>query len=189
MSNLCTKYKILQKVKILQQKQKAKRTNVNQKSNTLTQCLHVFNQKTSSGPIYVCTVCLQTWFRTSVHNVVNVTFKSQLEKNTYLECSQGYISAVSKEWLYNTCRLAIKKGKWPKLSIINGMGLPSVPTGLQLYGMEEHIICPRLLFFQMRTHFMDGHTQVLSNVVNVPVDVAPTVQMLQGLYLTQRSLQ
>ena len=39
MSNLCTKYKILQK---------AKRINVNQKSNTLTQCLHVFNQKTSS---------------------------------------------------------------------------------------------------------------------------------------------
>ena len=59
-SNLCTKSKILQKVKILRQKQKAKRINVNRKSDALTQCLHVFNQKTSSGPIYVCTVCLQT---------------------------------------------------------------------------------------------------------------------------------
>ena len=49
---------------------------------------------------------------------------------------------------------------------------------LQLYGMEECIIYLRLLFFQMRTHFMGGRTRVLGNVVNVPVDVAPTVQTL-----------
>ena len=30
----------------------------------------------------------------------------------------------------------------------------------------------------MRTHFMGGHTRVLGNVVNVPVDVVPTVQTL-----------
>ena len=80
MSNLCAKYKILEKVKILQQKHKAKGMTVNQKSSTLSQCLKIFNQKRSSGPIYVCTVCLQTWFRTSVHDVANLTFKSQLEK-------------------------------------------------------------------------------------------------------------
>ena len=57
------------------------------------------------------------------------------------------------------------------------MGFLAVPTELQLYGMEECIICPRLLFFQMRTHFMGGHTRVLGNV-NVPVDVGPTVQTL-----------
>ena len=56
------------------------------------------------------------------------------------------------------------------------MGFPSVPTELQLYGIEECIVCPRLLFFQMRTHLMGGCTRVLGNVVNVPVDVAPTIQ-------------
>ena len=131
--------------------------NVNQKSSALIQCLNVFNQKTSSGPIYICTLCLQTWFRTSVHDVTNLTFKSQSEKRTYLEHSQEYVSAESKQWLCNTCRQAIKKNQWPKLSIINGMGFPTVPTELQLYGMEERIICPRL-FFQMKTHFMGGHT-------------------------------
>ena len=60
--NLRTKYKILQGVKIMQQKQISKGININQKSITLTQCLKIFNQKTSTGPIYVCTVCLQTWF-------------------------------------------------------------------------------------------------------------------------------
>ena len=120
--------------------------NVKQKSSTLPQCLNVFNQKTSSGPIYVCPVCLQTWFRTSVYDVTNLTFNSQSQKRTYLECSQGYLSAESKEWLCMMCRLAIKKEQWPKLSIINGMGFPAVLTELQLYGMEECIICPTLFF-------------------------------------------
>ena len=51
-------------------------------------------------------------------------------------------------------------------------------TELQLYGMEECIICPRLLFFQMKTHFMGGHARVVGNVVNVAIDVAPTVETL-----------
>ena len=34
------------------------------------------------------------------------------------------------------------------------------------------------LFFQMKTHFMGGRTRVEGNVVNVPVDVAPTVETL-----------
>ena len=32
--------------------------------------------------------------------------------------------------------------------------------------------------FQMKTHFKGGHTRVLGNVVNVPVDIAPTVETL-----------
>ena len=88
---------------------------------------HIQSKK-SSGPIYVCTVCLQTWFRTSVHDVANLTFKSQLEKRAYLECSQGYVSAGSKEWLCKSCRLVIKREQWPKLFIINGMDFPVVPT-------------------------------------------------------------
>ena len=92
---------------------------MNRKCSPLTQCLNVFNQKTASGLIYVCTVCLQTRFRTSVYDVTNLTFKSQLEKRTYHEYSQGYVSAESKQWLCITCRQAIKKNQWPKLPIIN----------------------------------------------------------------------
>ena len=69
-----------------------------------------------------------------------------------------YVSAESKEWLCKMCRLAIKKEQLPKLSIINGMGFPAVPTELQLYGMEECKLFVPDLFFQMKTHFMGGHT-------------------------------
>ena len=70
--------------------------NVNQKSITLTQCLNVFNQKTCSGPIYVCTVYLQTWFRTSVHDVANLTFKSQLERKHILNVHRDMYQLIQK---------------------------------------------------------------------------------------------
>ena len=54
MSNLHTKYKILQKVKIFQQKQIARGMNVNQKSSTLTQCLNVFDKKKHLVVLFIC---------------------------------------------------------------------------------------------------------------------------------------
>ena len=59
MCNLRTKYKILQRVKIMRQKQISKGINNNRKSITLTQCLKVFNQKTSTGPV-LCLYCMST---------------------------------------------------------------------------------------------------------------------------------
>ena len=43
------------------------------------------------------------------------------------------------------------------------MGFPAVLSELQLYGMEEHIICPRLLFFLSIINGM-GFPAVLSEL-------------------------
>ena len=80
----------------MRQKQISQGININQKSITLTQCLKVFNQKTSTGPTYVCTVCLQTWFRTSVQDVANLTFKSQLGKKHILNVHRGIYQLIQK---------------------------------------------------------------------------------------------
>ena len=72
----------------------------------------------------------------------------------------------------------MKKGHWPKLSVANGLGFPDIPDALKLYGMEERVISPRLLFFQIQSHFLGRHTRVIGHVVNLAVDVAPTVKML-----------
>ena len=58
------------------------------------------------------------------------------------------------------------------------MGFPENPHELDLHGMEEHIISPRLLFFQMRSNILGGRTIVRGNVVNIAVDIAPTVNKL-----------
>ena len=94
-----------------------------------------------------------------------------------MECTQHYKSVDGKEWLCNTCKAALKKGHWPKPSVANGMGFPDIPNTLKLYGMEERVISPRLLFFQMRSHFLGQRTHVIGHVVNLAVDVAPTLKM------------
>ena len=83
-----------------------------------------------------------------------------MEFTTLKKCSTGYVSIDNKVWLCKTCRLAINQGKVPKLSIENGMGFPEKPHELDLYGMEEWIISPLLLFFQMRSNILGGRTVV-----------------------------
>ena len=107
----------------------------------LQKCLRIFNEKTSHGPIYVCTICNQTWFRNFVYDIQRIKCSS-LESTMLKKCSTGYVSVDNKVWLCRTCRLAIKQGKVPKLSIENGMGFPEKPHELDLHGMEEHIISP-----------------------------------------------
>ena len=143
----------------------------------LQKCLRILNEKTSHGPIYVCTICNQTWFRNFVYDIQRIKCSS-LESTMLKKCSTGYVSVDNKVWLCRTCRLAIKQGKVPKLSIENGMGFPEKPHELDLHGMEERIISPRLLFFQMRSNILGGRTIVRGNVVNIAVDIAPTMNKL-----------
>ena len=59
MCNLRTKYKILQRVKIMRQKRISKGINNNRKSITLTQCLKVFNKKNFHWSC-LCLYCMST---------------------------------------------------------------------------------------------------------------------------------
>ena len=107
------------------------------KGNTIADCLRIFNEKTEYGPLYVCTVCLQTWFKSSMYDVSKLFLRTQIEQNTFAECSKGFTSVSNKEWLFRTCHSAIKEGKVPRLSVKNGMGFPEQPPELLLYPMEE----------------------------------------------------
>ena len=102
----------------------------------LQKCLKIFNEKTSHGPIYVCTVCMQTCFKNFLYDIERIKCSS-LEFTTLKKCSTGNVSIDNKVWLCKTCRLAIKQGKVPKLSFENGMAFPHKPHELDLYGMEE----------------------------------------------------
>ena len=53
---------------------------IESKSINMDECLKLFNIKTSNGPIYLCTVCLQTWFRRSVSNIEFIKVSSQAEE-------------------------------------------------------------------------------------------------------------
>ena len=93
------------------------------------------------------------------------------------ECSKGFTLVNNTEWLCRTCHFAINQGKVKRLSMKNGMGFPEQPPGLQLYLVEKCLISPVLTFFQLRCNPIGGQAFVRGNVVNIPVDIAPTVKL------------
>ena len=143
----------------------------------MDECLKLFNIKISNGPIYVCTVCLQTCFRRSVLNIEFIKISSQAEEQKFNQCRKNYVSAEDKEWICKGCRDSIKTGRIPKFSIENKMGFPPQPQELKLNG-QEHFTAPRLTLFQMRDLPCGGQKSVRGNSVNLPIDIAPTVEML-----------
>ena len=144
----------------------------------MDECLKLFNVKISNGPVYVCTICLQTWFRRSVSNIALINVSSQVEEEKLNQCRQNYVSVENKEWICRGCRDSIKNGQVPKFSVTNKMGFPVQPKELNLNGMEERLTSPRLTLFQMRDLPCGAQKSVRGNSVNLPIDIAPTVDML-----------
>ncbi len=137
-----------------------------------------YNQKIVTGPVFVCCVCEQTWFRCSVKCVDNVRFSSQVERDVFDKVNTGRTSVDGKSWVCTTCCCDVKKKLVPKLSIANGMGFPEVPDELKIHLLEERLVSPRIPFFQMRDLPVGGQKSVKGNVVNVPVKPEETVPML-----------
>ena len=160
-------------------KTSAKTSNLQSVERNLSQsCLKLFNIKISNGAIYVCTVCLQTWFRRSVLNIEFIKVSSQAEEEKLYQCRRNYVSIEDKEWICKTCQDCIKSGRIPKFSVENKMGFPPQPKELKLNGMEERFTAPRLTLFQMRDLPCGGQKSVRGNSVNLPIDIATTVEML-----------
>jgi hypothetical protein len=72
----------------------------------------------------------------------------------------------------------IKENKIPRLSLANKMGFPDKPKELELFPLEERLVSLRIPFMQIRQLPSGGQFSVKGNVVNVPVDIQPTIQSL-----------
>ena len=141
--------------------------------DSVVECLKQFEKNIAVGPLFVCTCCHQTWFRKSV----------SLLKNTNIRrCSLNYCTKLksvnSEEWICHTCLSALKDGKVPKLSVANGMKWPNKPPELDLHQLEERLIALRIPFMQIRELPRGGQYSLKGNVINVPVDIQPTVNSL-----------
>ncbi|VDI23870.1 Hypothetical predicted protein [Mytilus galloprovincialis] len=82
------------------------------------------------------------------------------------------------EWICHTCLNAIKRQKIPRFAIANKMGFPQKPKELNLYPLEERLLSLRIPFMQIRQLPRGGQLSVKGNVVNVPVEVQPTINSL-----------
>ena len=145
--------------------------------DSIDKSIETFHQNISSGPLYVCSCCHQTWFKYSVINTANLVLSDE-HKQLLTKCLTGYISVNEIEWICRTCRESIGKGNVPKLSIQNGVGFHEKPPELDLHALEERLVSLRIPFMQMRELPVGGQKTVRGNVVNVPIDVVQTVTSL-----------
>ena len=90
----------------------------------------------------------------------------------------NFISVKNKEWIYHTCLSALRDSKIPKLSVTNGMKWPIKPPELNLHQLEERLIALRIPFMQIRELPRGGQYSLKGNVINVPVDIQPTINCL-----------
>ncbi|XP_062567926.1 uncharacterized protein LOC134230168 [Saccostrea cucullata] len=137
-------------------------------------CIHNFHEQIKHGPVFVCSCCHQTWFKESVLKVEN-TKLDDTSKSKYLTC---ITSVDNAEWICKTCYSSVRERKIPKLSVLNGMIWPPKPRELDLFSLEERLISLRIPFMQIRELPRGGQYSVKGNVVNVPVDIQPTVNSL-----------
>ena len=146
-----------------------------QQGSSLEQCIDIFSKNIIEGPTYLCTSCTQTWFSNSVVNACRI---KQTVKGDLKQCFTDRKSVNNIEWICNTCLQSIRQNKIPRLSVANKMGFPVKPIELNLYPLEERLLSLRIPFMQIRLLPRGGQLSVKGNVVNVPVDVQPTINSL-----------
>ncbi|XP_061184994.1 uncharacterized protein LOC133193010 [Saccostrea echinata] len=140
----------------------------------IADCIQNFHEQIRHGPIFVCSCCQQTWFRESVSKVENTKLDDKC-KNKFLTSSR---SVENMEWICNTCYSSLRENKIPKLSVFNGMMWPLKPIELDLFPLEERLVSLRIPFMQIRELPRGGQYSVRGNIVNVPVDIQPTINSL-----------
>ena len=145
-----------------------------QKDLTIEESIKQFHSDIAIGPLYVCSCCHQTWFRKSVSMLKNTHFSAESKR---LHCTD-FTSVGNEEWICHTCLSALRESKPPKLSVANGMKWPDKPPELNLHQLEERLIALRIPFMQIRELPRGGQYSLKGNVINVPVDIQPTINCL-----------
>ena len=141
---------------------------------TIEESIKRFHSDISFGPIYVCSCCHQTWFKKSVSMLKNCHIPAESKR---LHCTE-FTSVGNEEWICHTCLSALRDNKLPKLSVANGMKWPEKPPELNLHQLEERLIALRIPFMQIRELPRGGQYSLKGNVINVPVDIQPTINCL-----------
>ena len=148
--------------------------NTQKNFKTIEESIKQFHSDISIGPIYVCSCCHQTWFRKSVSMLKNTHISAESRR---LYCTE-FTSIGNEEWVCHTCLSALRDSKPPKLSVANGMKWPDKPPELNLHQLEERLIALRIPFMQIRELPRGGQYSLKGNVINVPVDIQPTINCL-----------
>ena len=107
-----------------------------------------------------------------------------MRKNTHIPAESRrqyctvFIYVNNEEWACHTCLRTLRERICPKLSVANGMNWPGKPAELNLHQLKERLVALYFLFMQIRELTRVGQYSVKGNVINVPVDIQPSIKCL-----------
>ena len=106
-----------------------------------------------------------------------------LPRVPFVNCCQFMYLVISRLVLRTGCGIVSVPDHclsfyFPKLSVANGKKWPNRPPEPDLHQPEERLIALRIPFKQIRELTRGGQYSLKGNVINVPVDIQPTVSCL-----------
>ena len=128
-------------------------------------------EKLNKAIEFECTCCTKLCF-TEQGRIIPVT-----RRTAYLPliCTENIIH----NWFVcQTCENSLKTNKTPKISKKNGIEWPSKIDDLDITPEEERLIALRIPFMQIKILPSGAQKQLKGNIINVPTDVAATVNLL-----------
>ena len=143
---------------------------------TFSESINIFNNLTSQGPIYVCSVCQQVNFKDKVDIISNI--KQNKNENLLNNCKTNYRSVNNIEYICKTCKQYIMKGIVPKLSLKNGCGFRDKPNELDLFNLEERFISPVMAFMLIHQLFPGGQLSLYGSICHLPIEIGKMVHTL-----------
>ena len=145
----------------------------------LGECIAKFEKAIELGPVYICIVCHQTWFRHSVSNVDNLKLvKEEIKKQAYTDIK----SFDDHQWICNTCKNNLLDDKIPTISVVNGFKYPDKPECLHLNVLEERAVSPRTPFMVLNQLPSGRQYQLRGSWVMVVCDIVPLVHSLPRFF-------
>ena len=104
---------------------------------------------------------------------------AKLAQQRFAKYLHNIKSVDDVEWLCRSCKRYLSKGKLPSIS--NGMKFSEKPDFFDLNELECRLIALRLAFQKIMQAPRGKQFKITGNIVNVPADVAKTVNMLPRL--------
>src|SRR5882757_3040333 len=135
------------------------------------------------GPTIVCNCCGGLFFKQSI-------FKFEKEISPDLLAIIRQMPTGPETRLCFTCRKSAIDGKVPKLCLANGLAFPELPDVLVgLTELEKRLSSPRVPFMQIKERGVDKQFGIRGSVVNVPIDVQKSIDVLPRAFNNTETVQ
>ena len=142
-----------------------------------------FREKSSQGPVCICTCCTRLLFEKQVQVYKDDIYRRKGKKianNAWMSITNKVLQKCtgSKLWICKTCHTKLLKGDLPSESTMNSLELDEIPEELKiLNNLEQHLVALHIPFMKVVALPKGGQKAVHGPVVCVPSNMRKTTSL------------